>query len=149
MIMSIQKQQKKVEHCQFVFIHPRINNNNDKITPQLWERIKQSFSNYQLDWQDYCIFLPTIKNSKDYRQLLKSCDIFLDTIGFTGFNSTLDALESFLPVITHSGEFFRTRQSEGILKMIQVTDTVADDVEDYIIKAIALGTNNELRQKNK
>ncbi|AUC62338.1 hypothetical protein AA637_14820 [Cyanobacterium sp. HL-69] len=138
---------KKVKHCQFVFIHPRINNNNDKITPQLWERIKQSFSNYQLDWQDYCIFLPTIKNSKDYKQLLKSCDIFLDTIGFTGFNSTLDALEFFLPVITHSGEFFRTRQSEGILKMIQVTDTVADNVEDYIIKAIALGTNNELRQK--
>lgn len=28
-----------------------------------------------------------------------------------------------------------------------MTDTVADDVEDYIIKAIALGTNNELRQK--
>ncbi|WP_330205259.1 tetratricopeptide repeat protein [Cyanobacterium sp. DS4] len=136
---------RQVKNCQFVFIHPRINQNNDKITAQLWARIKRSFSNYQLDWQDYCIFLPTIKNHQDYWQLLNSCDIFLDTIGFTGFNSTLDALESFLPVITYSGDFFRTRQSEGILKMIQVIDTIANSVKDYIKLAIRLGQNDELR----
>lgn len=137
---------KIVKNCQFVFIHPRINENNDKITQQLWSRIKQSFSNYQLNWQDYCQFLPTLTKSEDYWQLMNSCDIFLDTIGFTGFNSTVDAIECFLPVVTYSGEFFRTRQSEGILKMIQVTDTVADSIDNYLDIAIKLGNNYQWRQ---
>ncbi|BAQ63702.1 tetratricopeptide repeat protein [Geminocystis sp. NIES-3709] len=135
-----------INDCQFVFIHPKVNQNNEQITNELWRRIKKNFTKYGLNWQNYCIFLPTINNSEDYWQLFTSCDIFLDTIGFTGFNSTLDALESFLPVVTYSGDFFRTRQSEGILKMIQVIDTIAKNEQDYLKIAIELGINSKFRE---
>lgn len=134
---------EKVDNAKFVFVHPQ---DNPRVNQQLWNRIRKSFAEYNLDSEKFCVFLPRINNSSDYWQFLKSCDIFLDTIGFTGFNSTLDALECFLPVVTYSGEYFRTRQSEGILKMIQVTDTVAKSEEDYINIAIQLGLNKQWRE---
>jgi len=66
----------KVKNAQFVFIHPKVNQNNDVITNALWNRIKASFSKYKLNYEEYCVFLPTIENREDYFQLFYSCDIF-------------------------------------------------------------------------
>ncbi|WP_071590593.1 tetratricopeptide repeat protein [Gloeocapsa sp. PCC 73106] len=136
----------EVKNAQFVFVHPLVHQGkNESIYEQLWTRIKQAFADYNLNAEDYCIFLPTLKNSEDYWHLFLACDLFLDTIGFTGFNSTLDAIESHLPVVTHQGEFFRTRQSAGILTMIQVTETIATSEKEYLELAIKLGLDSQWR----
>jgi predicted O-linked N-acetylglucosamine transferase (SPINDLY family) len=139
---------REVSNAQFVFVHPQVHKGKSElINHQLWQRIKQAFAEYNLNSEDYCIFLPTIKNSNDYWQLFSTCDVFLDTIGFCGCNSTLDAIESNLPVVTCPGEFFRTRQSDGILKMIQVTETVATNEAEYINIAVKLGLNHQWRER--
>lgn len=136
----------QVKEAKFIFVHPQVHKgNNNLIYQQLWNRIRQAFSDYNLDVEDYCIFLPTQKNPTDYWHLFAIADIFLDTIGFTGFNSTLDAIESYLPIVTHSGEFFRTRQSTGILTRLGLTTTIATQESEYLDIAIRLGLDVQWR----
>ena len=111
----------------------------------MWRRVERAFTDYHLDAQDYCLFLPTLTDVADYWNLFAVADVFLDTIGFTGFNSTLDAIESHLPVVTHCGEFLRTRQSSGILTMLRVTETIATQESEYLDLAIKLGLDSEWR----
>ena len=79
------------------------------------------------------------------------CDIFLDTIGYSGCFTTVDAITYNLPIVTMPGDLMKSRQSYGILKMIDVLDTVAYTETEYVDIAIALGQDPQLRQdiKNK
>lgn len=136
----------QVKEAKFVFVHPQVHQGkNELIYQKLWSRITQAFTDYHLDAQDYCLFLPTLTDVADYWNLFAVADVFLDTIGFTGFNSTLDAIESHLPVVTHCGEFFRTRQSSGILTMLRLTETIATQESEYLDLAIKLGADSQWR----
>jgi predicted O-linked N-acetylglucosamine transferase (SPINDLY family) len=81
----------------------------------------------------------------DYINLLSLCDASLDTIGFTGSNTTLQAVACGLPVVTLPTELMRGRQSYGILKVLGVMDTVAQSESEYIEIAVKLGCDREWR----
>jgi predicted O-linked N-acetylglucosamine transferase (SPINDLY family) len=59
-------------------------------------------------------------------------DVFLDTLSFSGGHTTFDAVACNLPIVTCAGEFMRGRQSCGILKMLGVTNTIAQNEAEYI-----------------
>ena len=74
------------------------------------------------------------------------CDVFLDSIGWSGCNSALECLPQALPIVTFEGATMRGRHSAAILRMIDVTDTIAATVDDYVAIATRLGQDTQFRQ---
>ena len=116
------------------------------ITDSFIKRLGQAFTEFGLDYQQYCIFLRQIEPQK-YLQLNLLADVFLDTFDFSGGLTTLDAIACGLPIVTCPGEIMRARQSYGMLQMIGVTETIVETEAEYIEIAVRLGLNQEWRQK--
>ncbi len=77
----------------------------------------------------------------DYLRLNELCDVMLDTLHWSGGNTSLDALATGLPVVTLPGAFMRGRQSAGMLRLAGVPELVAKDRADYVRLATRLGTD--------
>ena len=60
------------------------------------------------------------------------CDVMLDSIGWSGGNTTLEALAQDLPVVTFEGDLMRGRVSAGMLRMMGMPETVAGTIDDYV-----------------
>jgi len=69
---------------------------------------------------------------QDYLRINALCDAMLDTLHWSGGNTTLDALAAGLPVVTVPGRFMRGRQSAAMLELIGVTETIASDADAYV-----------------
>ena len=67
------------------------------------------------------------------------CDVFLDSIGWSGCNSALESLPHNLPIVTMPGALMRGRHSAAILQMMGVTETIAATVDDYVVDRRAAG----------
>ena len=84
---------------------------------------------------------------------MKNADLLLDTIGFSGANTALQAIGCGLPVITREGRFQRTRHASAILRTIDVEELIANTEEEYIdlIEKITLDEvfKNKIRFKIK
>ncbi|MBM3580691.1 MAG: tetratricopeptide repeat protein [Alphaproteobacteria bacterium] len=133
---------KAVPKAKLVFIRP---NPPEKHAPFL-ARLARAFAAEGLERDQHCLFLDRL-SPHDFDALHRVGDIFLDTPGWSGGNTTHQALAMDLPVVTLPGEFMRGRVSYGMLRMIGVEDTVARDVDDYIAIAIRLGREPELRAR--
>ena len=59
--------------------------------------------------------------------MLSVCDVMLDTLHWSGGNTSLDALAAGLPIVTHPGRFLRGRQSAAMLRTIGLPQLVATE----------------------
>jgi predicted O-linked N-acetylglucosamine transferase (SPINDLY family) len=119
---------RRVPQAQFVFLRGRI----------LKPRLDRAFAEIGLKSEDYCAFL-TIPERLDYLMINLLADVYLDTFTWSGGNTTLEAIACNLPVVTCPGEFMRGRHSDSFLKMLGVTDTIAQNEAEYIEIAVKLG----------
>jgi predicted O-linked N-acetylglucosamine transferase (SPINDLY family) len=69
---------------------------------------------------------------------VRQSDIVLDSIGWTGCNSTLETLPFDLPIVTLTGALMRGRHSTAILAMMGVTETIAATLDDYVSFSVRL-----------
>ncbi len=92
-----------------------------------------------------------ILNASVFRQnFLESftkIDIALDSTPYGGGTTTIETLSMGVPVITLYGNKWISRQASTFLKAIGHEELIANDMEDYINKAISLSTDIE-RLKN-
>jgi predicted O-linked N-acetylglucosamine transferase (SPINDLY family) len=105
-------------------------------------RLEYAFAEVGLNHQDYCIHL-NIPARQDYLMLNLICDVFLDTITWSGGNTSLEAIACNLPIVTYPGEFMRGRHADSFLKLLGVTDTIAKTEAEYIDIAVKLGNDSE------
>jgi predicted O-linked N-acetylglucosamine transferase (SPINDLY family) len=132
----------RVTQAQFVFIsHPV-----SAITAQFKARLCRGFANFKLNYEDYCVILPRLERM-DYLNLNLVSNIFLDTFSWSGGNTTLEAIACGLPIVTCPGELMRSRHSYGILKMMGITETIAQDEIEYVEIAVRLGIDSNWRQE--
>jgi predicted O-linked N-acetylglucosamine transferase (SPINDLY family) len=116
------------------------------ITNALFNRLAQALRARGIDPQGRGIILPSISHD-DYFRINMLCDVMLDTLHWSGGNTTLDALACNLPVVTLPGEFMRGRQSYGMLKLMGLHELIAKDRDDYVAIAHRLGTDGAWRQQ--
>lgn len=116
------------------------------VTEKLRQRLHRVFSQAGLEMQQHCIILPRL-DWEDYFNLLRVSDISLDTIGFSGGNTTLQAIAFNLPVVTMPTEFMRGRVSYGVMQTLGVTHTVALSEDEYIEIAVKLGLDSHWRKQ--
>jgi CRISPR-associated protein Csy1 len=76
-----------------------------------------------------------------YLQVNCACDALLDTLRWSGGNTSLDALACGLPMVTLPGALMRGRQTAAMLQMAGVPELVARDADDYVRIAVRLGTD--------
>jgi predicted O-linked N-acetylglucosamine transferase (SPINDLY family) len=74
------------------------------------------------------------------------CDVFLDSIGWSGYNSTLEGLAHDLPIVTMSGGLMRARHTVAILRRMGVADTVTESLDDYVSVAARLARDADWRK---
>jgi len=124
---------RKLGKCQFVFFaHPL-----RELADKLCARLKSAFAAAQMDFDDFCVFIPW-QDKAAFFGLMKQADVFLDTIGFSGFNTAIQALECDLPIVTREGHFMRGRLASGILRNISLQELVADNEADYVDLVVKL-----------
>lgn len=118
---------QKADNCQFAFISER----NDYVTEQFRTRLSGAFRRFGMAAEDYVVFLPRL-DPRRYHAINCLADIYLDTIGWSGCNSTLEAIACNLPVVTLPGGFMRGRHSAAILSMMGMTETIASSIDEYV-----------------
>ncbi len=134
---------QKVSNAKIVFLE---SSNSNYVTQQFKRRLKRAFAMLELDSEDYCVFLRRLKHF-EYISVNLVSDVFLDTLAWSGGNTTLEAIACGLPIVTCPGEFMRGRHAYGILKTLGVEETIANSEEEYINLAVKLGKDPQWRQQ--
>jgi predicted O-linked N-acetylglucosamine transferase (SPINDLY family) len=75
------------------------------------------------------------------------CDVMLDSIGWSGGNTTLEALAQDLPVVTFEGELMRGRVSAGMLRMMGMPETIAATIDEYVALGVRIARDAAWRQE--
>jgi len=119
--------------CQFVFIEDI----RARITEFFRQRLNRAFTAFGLRADAYCLFLPRMDQQK-FVAATGQCDVFLDSIGWSGCNSLLESLPHDLPIVTMPGSLMRGRPGMAILKITGVTDTIVETIDDYVSTAVRL-----------
>jgi CRISPR-associated protein Csy1 len=111
----------------------------DNVTQAFAQRLDRSLQARGLDIHDRVVFLmPSLAHPK-YLRLNALSDVMLDTLHWSGGNTSLDALASGLPVVTLPGPLMRGRQSQAMLRILGADALIAPDVHTYVETAVRLG----------
>jgi predicted O-linked N-acetylglucosamine transferase (SPINDLY family) len=136
---------RETRDSQFVFIkYPR----GDHVNHLFQKRLEKRFAELGLAAADHCVFLPPLSGPK-FIGVMAQCDVFLDSIGWSGCNSTLESLACDLPIVTMPGSLMRSRHTFAILKMMGVTETTAKTLDDYVSIAAGLARDPQRRTEIK
>jgi protein O-GlcNAc transferase len=127
--------------CQFVFFTHWAR----ALSEKLRLRLDAAFTHAGLDPARHLRFLPWL-SPPEFHALMRRADVCLDTIGFSGFNTALQALECALPMVTLEGGFLRGRLASGMLRRIGLHELVAHDEQAYVAAAVGLARESSRRQ---
>lgn len=125
----------QVPEALFVFL---ASSQSSLITQKFAGRLHRAFAAYNLDSEQFVRILPRL-SAEEFLGMNQVANIFLDSFGWSGGKTTLDALSAGLPVVTCPGEFMRGRHAYGILRMLEVEPTIARSEQEYSLIAIDLG----------
>jgi predicted O-linked N-acetylglucosamine transferase (SPINDLY family) len=118
----------------------------DNVTQEFAQRLNRSLQPRGLDIHDRVIFLmPSLAHPK-YLRLNQLSDVMLDTLHWSGGNTSLDALASGLPVVTLPGALMRGRQSAAMLRTLGAQALIAPDLDHYVNTAVRVGTDASERR---
>ena len=132
---------RAVPGCQFVFVvHPQ----GEPATEPFRRRLERVFAAHGLAATDHYVFLPRML-PEEFAAAIGQCDIVLDSIGWSGFNSTIEGLPHDLPIVTMAGPLMRGRHTTAILTMMGVTETITGTVDEYVTIAQRLATDTAWR----
>ncbi len=130
-----------VGRCQFAFLGYQ---GGGHVVLMFRERLEAAFAAAGLRAEDHCVFLPRL-DPEPFIAVGGLCDVYLDSIGWSGINTTLESALTDLPVVTLPGALLRGRHSMAVLRMMGATETIADSVDDYVALAVRLGTDSDWR----
>jgi protein O-GlcNAc transferase len=131
----------EVRDCQFTFIEF---GGGKGVTEMFRARLERAFRALGLNAWDHCVFLPRLAPDR-FVAALGLCDVVLDSIGWSGCNSILESLVHNQPIVTFAGETMRGRHTAAILEMMEVRETTARTIDEYVSIAGLLGRDRAKR----
>ena len=118
----------EVPDCQFTFIEF---GGGRAVTEMFRARLERAFEAVGLNAGDHCVFLPRLAPDR-FVAAIGQCDVVLDSIGWSGCNSVLESLVHNLPIVTFAGEMMRGRHTAAILDMMEIGETTARTIDEYV-----------------
>ena len=109
-------------------------------------RLARAFAAHGLDAADHVVVVPPLPQA-EYLGLNDVCDVYLDSVGWSGGNTTYEAILAGLPVVTRPGEFMRGRYSAGLMETMGIANTVAGSEDEYVAIAVRLGREPAWRRR--
>jgi predicted O-linked N-acetylglucosamine transferase (SPINDLY family) len=104
---------------------------------QVERRLRAAFAKAGVDHDRTVCWIPTLDRARFFG-LMQRATALLDTIGFSGFNTALQALECGLPVAAFEGGFLRGRLASGLLRQLGLDELVAGDEAAFADIALRL-----------
>lgn len=135
---------KQVPEAQFIFI----THASRSLTHQFLQRVSRVFLEAGLDPYAYLVMMPPL-SFHEYLSLNAVADVYLDSIGWSGGNTTLEAVAYHVPIVTWPQALMRSRHAAAILTRMGLSDWVTHTRAEYIDTAIQWGKQPALREKNK
>jgi protein O-GlcNAc transferase len=112
-----------------------------------WERLlRQRFAVTLPDVLDRIQFVPML-SYHDYLNVLSLADVQLDTLHFGGGSTSYDGFTVGTPIVTMPTDLLRGRITLSLYKQMGIMDCITTDRQDYIKKALRLGTDASYRQE--
>lgn len=124
---------RQIPSAQLVFFAPP----ESGLHRRLRIRLELAFAAADLVPEHHLVFAPWL-GPAEFHALLRQADVLLDTIGFSGFNTALQAVECSLPVVSIEGRFMRGRFGSAILRRVGADDLVASSAAEYIELVVRL-----------
>jgi protein O-GlcNAc transferase len=133
---------QKVGRCKFLF-NPREKNPPSVVFK---ERIARSFARFGINSEDFCLFPYNISHA-EFTGICAIADVYLDSIGWSGCNTTFDAIAFDLPIVTLSGEMMRSRHTTAILRMMGMEEMIALGKDEYVDIVTRLAVHPDERHR--
>jgi predicted O-linked N-acetylglucosamine transferase (SPINDLY family) len=131
---------KKHSNCCFWFLHGMKNS----ITSIFKERISKLFQKEGYAFEKYSYFHPRC-SQEEFFGLIEESDIILDSFNWSGGNTSLEAISLNKPIVTCPSGFMRGRHTYGILKILDIEETIASSKKKYIEIAVKLAGDINFR----
>ncbi len=131
---------RRVPDAQLVFFRPSVGD----LTDILKIRISKEFGAAGLQAADHLRFIRWL-SFEEFHSLLKRADMMLDTIGFSGYNTAVQAMECGLPLVTREGQFLRGRLASGVLRRMNLQELIVQTKADYVNLVVRLLTDRPYR----
>jgi protein O-GlcNAc transferase len=101
------------------------------------DRLAAAFAGAGLDFARHVTIASPVPPD-DFPSLLKAGDVYLDSVGWSGGNTTLEAIACGLPVVTLPTGLMRGRHTAGILRAMGCEEMIAGSRAHYVERAVAL-----------
>jgi len=107
---------KRIPNAKLIFIEDVTKVSTDSFK----NRLIKLFNAHQINFKDHVDILPRRPHDQ-FMALMNETDIELDSIGWTGGNTSLQALFLGKPVLTLQGKYMRGRHTSAMLTRMQLT----------------------------
>ncbi len=81
------------------------------------ERLRAVFASHGQDF-DTRVTVHGFLSREAFMRTMREADVMIDTQGWSGGHTTLEALAHDLPVVTRAGDFMRARHTHGMLRLL-------------------------------
>lgn len=115
------------------------------ISRRFLERVSVALRRHGLD-PAQAVRIEAARPYTQYLEWVRQADLVIDSPGFSGGGTSLDALGVATPVLTFEGRFARGRQTAAMLRLLDLPALIAADDDDYVAKAVALLADADARQ---
>ena len=133
-----------VPEARFVFLAHRTRPPTDAFL----DRLGKAFAARGVPLEERVCVLPAL-TEQSYLALNAAADVFLDSPGWSGGNTCLEALSTNLPVVTLPKSTMRSRHSAAFLTVLGMADLIARDEDDYVRIAVRLGLEPAYRRERR
>lgn len=113
-----------------------------RVTENLAGRLQLAFAQRRISPKGQLKFLPRMESGQ-FRRVLATADVVVDTVRWSGGNTSIDAFAAGVPVVTLPGRFMRARQTAGMLEMMDLRELLASDPADYVRIAVDVARDRD------
>lgn len=119
---------------------------SDHVTSVFLNRLRITSNRYGIQVDNQISIIERMCKD-DLIKFLSKGTVCLDSIGWSGGNTCLDAISAGCPVLTVPGEFMRSRHTFAALKVLGLEELIARDTKDLIVKSIAFCTDINIQRR--
>ncbi len=131
---------RRCPHARLVFIEDA----RPAVTRAFQDRLHAAFADAGLDPRAHLCWLPRLSEDQ-FMGLLALGDLFLDSPGWSGGNTTLEALSVGLPCLAFAGDTMRGRHCLAMVQALELPELCPSDADAWVAAAVALAGDADRR----
>jgi CRISPR-associated protein Csy1 len=113
-----------------------------KVSEQFAGRVQRALEALGVPPRGQVKFLPRMDGAS-FRRVLAAADVVLDTVHWSGGNTSLDELAASTPIVTLPGRFMRGRQTAAMLGLIGLAELVVSTPDEFVRLAVSIARDRD------